>query len=277
MDRLIALKNLNGGKAFEEQTQAALNNVLGVGGLDQNTINQIKQLTQTAQNIINGNNVTGVASTNAGVNRGAYAFQAISQVERRIKEIIRENKISRSNAQRIVKYVGDTLGAASTSLLINPGNFGENILTGIASNIGESVTMAVTNPRLFSRLGQSQGDFWTAFASHVSGGVANEVISEQDITPDMQAGERLRLRRWGNEFKRSPIGAVLKTPAYAISIVSRTLMNSFDAGFNSSILRKRAVTSMYDALVSNGLTAKEAIAAMDQALNIDDKTNRELI
>lgn len=276
MDRLIALKNLNDGKAFQEQTQSALNNVLGVGGLDQNTINQIKQLTQTAQDIINGNNVTGVASTSPTINRGAYAFQALSQVERRIKEIIRENKINRSNAQRIVKYVGDVLGSASTSLLINPGNFGENILTGIASNIGESVTMTFTNPRLFSRLGQSQSDFWAAFASHVSGGVANEVISEQDITPDMQAGERLRLRKWGNEFKRSPIGAILKTPAYAISIVSRSIMNSFDAGFNSAILRKRAVSSIYDALVSNGLTSNEALKAMDQALNIDDATNREL-
>lgn len=273
IDRLIALKNLNSGKAFKEQTQAALNNVLGVGGLDQKIIDQIKSLTQTAQDIIGGNNVTGSASTDQSVNRGAYAFQALSQIERKIKEIIRENKIDKSGAQRIVKYIGDTLGAASTSLLINPGNFGENILTGMASNLGESVTMLFTNPRLFTKLG---GDFWTAFASHVSGGVANEVISEQDITPDIQAGERLRLNKWGNEFKDSPVSAVLKTPAYAISIVSRTIMNSFDAGFNSAILRKKAVTSIYDALVSNGLSPSEAIDAMDKALRIDKKTNDEI-
>lgn len=276
MDRLIALKNLNGGRSFEAQTQSALNNVLGVGELDQNTIDQIKALTQTAQNIINGNNVTGSASANPSINRGAYAFQALSQIERRIKEIIREHKINKSNAQRIVKYIGDNLGAASTSLLINPGNFGENILTGFASNLGESVSMAFTHPKLFTKFG---GDFWTAFASHVSGGVANEVISEQDITPDIQAGERLRASQFLNEFKRGWGGVasgIFKFPAYAISIVSRTIMNSFDAGFNSAILRKKAVTSIYDALVSNGLSPNEALAAMDKALNIDDKTNKEI-
>jgi hypothetical protein len=276
MDRLIALKNLNDGKAFQESTQAALNNVLGVGGLDQKVIDQIKELTQTAQNIIGANNVTGSASNNPTVNRGAYAFQALSQIERRIKEIIRENKISKSTTQQIVKYIGDNLGAASTSLLINPGNFGENILTGIASSIGESVTMAFTNPKLFTKL---NGDFWTAFASHVSGGVANEVISEQDISPDIQAGERLRLRGFVNEFKKgwgSAAGAIVKSPAYAISIVSRTLMNSFDAGFNSSILRKKAVTGIYNALLQNGLTSKEALDAMDVALKVDAKTNSEI-
>lgn len=273
IDRLIALKNLNSGKAFEEQTQLALNNVLGVGGLNQKVIDQIKSFTQTAQDIINGNNVTGSVSNNQSVNRGAYAFQALSHLERGIKEMIREHKISKDNAQLIVKYIGDTLGAASTSLLLNPGNFGENIFTGVGSNIGESVTMLFTNPRLFTKLG---GDFWTAFASHISGGVANEVISEQDITPDIQAGERLRLRKWGNEFRNSPISAILKTPAYAISIVSRTLLNSFDAGFNSAILRKKAVTSIYDALVSNGLSPTEAIAAMDKALHIDKKTNDDI-
>lgn len=276
LDRLIALKNLNSGKSFQESTQSALNNVLGVGGLNQSTIYEIRKLTQATQNIIAGNNVTGSTSDNLMVNRGAYAFQQLSKIERRIKEIIRENKISRSNQQRIVKYISDNLNMASTSLLINPGNFGENIITGFASNLGESVTMAITNPKLFTKLG---GDFWTAFASHFFGGVANEVIVDQEISSDIQSGERLRVRAFLDELSKgwgSAAGAIAKLPAYAVSIVNRTIMNSFDAGFNSSILRKKAVTSMYNALLANGLTPKEALAAMDKALNIDEKTNKEL-
>lgn len=277
LERLAALKNINGGKLFDESTQAALNNIVGVGGLDKNTIDQIKKLTQTYQNIINGNNVTGAASTDQNTNRGAYAFQALSQIERRIKEILRENKVSRSNTQRVVKYIGDTLNAASTSLLINPGNFGENIITGFASNIGETVTMLFAHPKLFSK--STQGDFWSALASHISGGVANEVIAEQELSADVQTGERLRLRQFGNDFKGGPLsmlGAILKVPAYAVSIVSRTIMNSFDAGFNSSVLRKKVVTSMYNALRDQGLSANEALKAMDVALNVSDQVNKEI-
>lgn len=279
LDRLIALKNLNGGKSFQNATQSALNNVVGVGELDQATIDKIKDLTQLWQNIVLGNNVTGVASTNQATNRGAYAFQALSQIDRKIREILRENKVSRSNTQRIVKYIGDTMNAASTSLLINPGNFGENIVTGFASNIGETVTTLFTHPKLFSK-SNTFGDFWVSFGSHVSGGVANEVIAEEDLTADVQTGERLRLRQIGNELKtkgvRGALNVVLKAPAYAVSIVSRTIMNSFDAGFNSAILRKKTVTSIYNALRSQGLSASEALKSMDSALNISDAVNAEL-
>lgn len=276
IQKLIALHDINGGKAFEQSTQYALNKVLGVDNLDQNTINQVKQLAAVAKSIVTQNNVQGSSSTNPGVNRGAYAFQALSQIERRIKEIIRENKIDRSGAQRIVKYVGDVMNAASTSLLLNPGNFGENILTGFGSNLGESVLMGLTNPKLYSKFG---GDFWTAFASHVSGGVANEVIADQDMTADVQTGERLRFRGIAREFNKGFGGiasAIVKSPVYATSIVARTIMNSFDAGFNSAILRKKTTLSMYKALRSQGMSADDAIKAMSTALNVDPATEAQI-
>lgn len=276
IQRLIALKNLNHGKAFEQSTQSALNNVLGVADLDQNTINRIKELTEVAQSIVMTNNVTGSSSNDSGINRGAYAYQALSQIDRKIREIVRENKISRSQRQRIVKYVGDAINAASSSLLLNPGNFGENILTGFASNLGESVLMGFTNPKLYSKFG---GDFWTAFGSHFSGGVSNEVISDQDITADVQSGERLRFSQWGKEFSKGWKGvasALIKSPAYTVAVVNRMIMNSFDAGFNSSILRKKAALSTYRALLGQGLTADEAINTMLASLDIDPKTEQEI-
>ena len=277
MDRLIALKNLNGGKAFNEQTQSALNHIVGVSGLDEKVINQIKELTQAAQDIISGNNVSESTSDDPLKNRGAYAYQALSQVERKIKEIIRSNKMSRSQTQSVVKYISDVLGAASTSLLINPGNFGENIVTGIASNVGETVNMLTTNPKLFKRLSESQSDFWKGWASHASGGVANEVINETDMTSDLQAGERLRVRGLMNDFNNGKyLSALAKAPGYVVSLVSRWIMNSFDAGFNSSMLRKKAVTSIYSALRDQGYTSKETLDLMDSALKVDEATNKEL-
>lgn len=277
MDRLIALNNLNGGKAFEESTQTALNNVLGVSGLDQQTINEIQRLTEASESIVRINPTDDSTSDDPKVNRGAYAFQAKSQIERRIKEIIRENKIDRSTSQRIVKYIGDIMNASSTSLLINPGNFGENILTAFGTNIGESLNMLFTHPKLFTKFG---GDFWTAFGSHISGGVANEVIADQDITSDVQTGERLRFRSIAKEFENKgwvgALSVLLKLPAYSVSIVARTIMNSVDAGFNSSILRKKAVTSMYKALISQGMTSNEVLDAMSAVLKTPKATSNEI-
>lgn len=277
IQRLIALNDLNGGKAFDSSTQYALNKVVGVGNLDQKTIDQLQTLAQLAKNIISGNNVNGSSSPDGSINRGAYAFQALQQVQRRIQEIIRENKIDKALSQRIIKYVSDVMTSASTSLLINPGNFGENIVTGFASNIGESVLMAVTHPQLFTKMG---GDFWTGFASHVSGGSANDVIAEQDITPDVQTGERLRFRsiaqEWKNKSWRAIPSVLFKSPAYVINIASRTFMNSFDAAFNSTILRKKISTTIYDSLRAQGMSSDEAIDAMNTALRLTDVQKGEI-
>lgn len=277
MARLIALKNLNHGRSFEKGTESALNNVLGVGDVDQKVIDSIKTLVEAADNIMNGNNVDGKASEDIVTNRGAYAYQALSQIERKIKEIIRENRISKSQTQRIVKYIGDTMGAASTSLLINPKNFLENIITGISSNVAESFLLLATNPKLFGQLGGAQKNFWTAFASHASGGVANEVINETDLSTDLQAGERLRLNSAKSELKQGrALSFLAKVPAYAASIFSRTFMNSVDAGFNSALLRKKLVGSVYNALKEQGFSGSETINLMDDALNVSDEDNAEL-
>lgn len=280
MDRLIAINNINGGDLFNEQKQFAINDIVGVSGLNQNVLNQIKQLVQAAHQIRLGNNVPLNPNTsgNPVKSRGAYAFQVLSQIERKIREIVRVNKIDRSTAQGIVKYIGDVFGAASTSLLINPGNVGENIVTGLASNIAESINILTTKPALLKRLFKD-GNFWSAWASHVTGGVANEVIVDADISSDLQAGERLRLNNWRRELaklKSGDISAILKTPAYAISIFSRSIMNSFDAGFNSSLMRKKAMLSVYNSLRAQGMSGDETLSVMDQALNITPKVNAEL-
>lgn len=276
MQKFIALKNLNAGKAFDNETSSALNNLLGVSDLDQKVIDQLRDLAEATDNIMKGQNVTGSVSNDAFKNRGAYAYQALSQIERRIKEIVRENNISKSKMQWVVKNMADYLSAASTSLLLNPGNFGENILTGFATNVSESISLLLTNKKLFSKVGQAQKDFWTAFASHVSGGVANEIVNEAELSSDIQAGERLRVSAFWKEFKKNPLGAVLKFPAYGYSVVSRTIMNSFDVGFNSAILRKKAISSIYNSLKAQGFTGNEVLKMMDDALNVDSSINEEL-
>lgn len=285
LEKLIALKNLNNGRAFQKETQTALNKVLGVSNLDQDTINKIEDLVAVIQSIKSGNNVDDSTSADPAVNRGAWAFQMLSQLERRIKEIIHAYKISAdpAQAQRVVKYTSDLMNAASASLLENPVNILENVTTSFGSNLAESVLMAVTHRKLFRKvIGTSQGDFWRGFASHLFGGVANEVIAEgeSNLDTDLPVGERLRASALIKEFQGASIGSfigtMLKIPSYAASIAARAVMNDVDAGFNSAIWRKKAAQSIFTALKAQGFTTDKVYEIMDKAFNLDAKSNKEL-
>lgn len=281
LDRLIALSNINNGIAFKEETQQALNKVVGLSGIDQNALNQLQQLTQLAQTVMNGNNVTGSTNPNPDVNRGAYAFTALTEIDRKIKEVLREYKIDKSQQQRIVKYLADTMGGGTVSLLLNPNNIIENVFTQFATNIAESVNLMFTNPKLFAKtFGKLQGDFWTQWLNYAQGGASNEITNESDLSADLQSSERLRVRGLINEFDGGFLkglgSAIFKTPAYVVSILSRTIMNSFDAATTTSLMRKRMIQTVYSSLINQGNSPAEVLALMDKAYNIPQNIQTEI-
>lgn len=281
LDRLIALNNINNGSAFNEETQQALNKVVGLSGIDQNALNQLQQLTQLAQTVMNGNNVTGSTSANPKINRGAYAYTALTEIDRKIKEVLREYKIDKSGQQRIAKYLSDLMGGGTVSLLLNPNNIIENVFTQFATNIAESVNLMFTNPKLFFKtFGKLQGDFWTQWTNYAQGGASNEITNESDLSADLQSSERLRVRGLINEFDGGFLkglgSAIAKFPAYAVSIFSRTIMNSFDAATTTSLMRKRMIQSVYKGLIEQGNTAEQALQLMDKAYNIPSNIKAEI-
>jgi len=281
LDRLIALNNINNGAAFNAETQQALNKVVGLSGIDQNALNQLQQLTQLAQTVINGNNVTGSTNPNPGVNRAAYAFTALTEIDRKIKEVLREYKIDKSQQQRIVKYLADTMGGGTVSLLLNPNNIIENVFTQFATNLAESVNLMFTNPKLFFKtFGKLQGDFWTQWVNYAQGGASNEITNESDLSADLQSSERLRVRGFINEFDGGFLkgigSAILKTPAYVVSLFSRMIMNSFDAATTTSLMRKKMVQTVYKGLIDQGNTPQQALQLMDKAYNIPQSIQSEI-
>lgn len=281
LDRLIALNNINNGSAFNEETQQALNKIVGLSGIDQNALNKLQQLTQLAQTVMNGNNVTGSTNTNPSINRGAYAFTALTEIDRKIKEVLREYKIDKSGQQRIVKYLADIMGGGTVSLLLNPNNAIENVFTQFATNIGESFNLIFTNPKLFFKtFGTLQGDFWTQWTNYAQGGASNEITNESDLSSDLQSSERLRVRGLINEFDGGFLkgigSAILKTPAYIVSIISRTTMNSFDAATTTSLMRKRMIQTTYSSLINQGNSPDQVLALMDKAYNIPANIKTEI-
>ncbi|HCU06583.1 MAG TPA: hypothetical protein DIC42_03265 [Holosporales bacterium] len=281
LDRLIALNNINNGTAFNEETQQALNKVVGVSGLDQQALSQIQQLVQLAQTVMNGNNVTGSTNPNPAINRGAYAFTALTEIDRKIKEVLREYKIDKSGQQRIAKYLADIMGGGTVSLLLNPNNIIENIFTQFATNIAESFNLMFTNPKLFAKtFGKLQGDFWTQWVNYAQGGASNEVTNESDLSSDLQSSERLRVRGLINEFDGGFLkglgSAVLKFPAYVVSLASRTIMNSFDAATTTSLMRKRMIGTVYNSLINQGNSPDQALQLMDKAYNIPANIKTEI-
>lgn len=281
LDRLIALNNINNGVAFKEETQQALNKVVGLSGIDQKALNKLQQLTQLAQNVINGNNVTGSTNPNPGVNRAAYAYTALTEIDRKIKEVLREYKIDKSAQQRIAKYLSDIMGGGTVSLLLNPNNIIENIATQFATNVAESVNLMFTNPKLFFKtFGKLQGDFWTQWVNYAQGGASNEITNESDLSADLQSSERLRVRGLINEFDggflKGLSSAIAKAPAYVVSILSRTIMNSFDAATTTSLMRKRMIQTTYSSLINQGNSPEQALALMDKAYDIPANIKAEI-
>jgi hypothetical protein len=280
IERLIALDTINKGNAFNAETQHAVNKVVGVSDLSQSVLDQIRQLTKTAQQIINY--TTGAAPNGNGqmVNRGAYAFQAMAEIDRKIKTILREHAISKSNQQMIAKYLADIMGGGTVSLLLNPNNAIENVATQIGTNIAESFNLLVTDRKLYRQtFGKFNGAFWKAWWNYASGGASNELANEGELTNELQSSERLRAKAWIKEFKSGPkgvAGAILKSPAYAVSIVSRFLMNSFDAATTVSLMRKRMLQSTYQALIEQGRTPAEVRGMLLQAIELPQSVQQEI-
>ena len=281
LDRLIALNNINGGNSFKEETQQALNKVVGLSGIDQEALTKIQQLAQLAQTVMNGNNVTGSTNPNPGVNRGAYAFTALTEIDRKIKEVLRQYKIDKSGQQRVAKYLADLMGGGTVSLLLNPNNIVENVFTQFATNIAESVNLMFTNPVLFWKTFRNlQGDFWTQWMNYAQGGASNEITNESDLSADLQSSERLRVRGLINEFDDGFLkglgSAIAKTPAYVVSLFSRIIMNSFDAATTTSLMRKRMIQTVYKGLIDQGNSPEQALQLMDKAYNIPANIQKEI-
>lgn len=274
LERLIALDKLNSSKAFNNETQQALNKVVGVNGLNQAVLDKIQALSKLANSILSGNIVTGSTNANPDVNRAAYAYTALTEIDRKIKEILRQHKVDNSSQQKIVKYLSDLMGGGTVSLLLNINNALENINTQLFTNIGETVSMAVTNPKLFAKtFGGLQGEFWGQWLNYAQGGASNEIANESDISADIQSSERLRVRALINEVKEKGVlkglGSIaLKSPQYVVSILSRVLMNSFDAATTTSLMRKRMIQSTYSSLIALGNSPQDVMNLMDQALKI---------
>lgn len=274
LERLVALDKLNSSKAFNEETQQALNKVVGVSGLNQNVLDQIQTLSKAANKILSGNIVTGSTGANPDINRGAYAFTALVEIDRKIKEILRQHKIDNSQQQRVVKYLSDLMGGGTVSLLLNINNAIENITTQLFTNIGESVNMLFANPALAAKtFGKLQGEFWGQWYNYARGGASNEIANESDLSSDIQSSERLRVRGIMNEIKDKGIvkglgSVILKSPQYVVGIFSRVLMNSFDAATTTSLMRKRMIQGTYSSLIAQGKSSKEVMQIMDKAFNI---------
>lgn len=281
IERLIALDKLNSSKAFNFETQQAVNKVVGVSGLNQEVLNKLQALAKAGNSILTGSVVTGSTSANPEVNRGAYAYTALAEVDRKIKEILREFKINNDGQQKAVKYIADVMGGGTVSLLLNINNAIENVNTQLFTNIAESVNMAFTNPKLFAKtFGRLQGEFWGQWMNYANGGAGNEITNESDLNSDIQSSERLRIRGAMNEIKDNGLkglGSVIaKSPQYAVSIFSRVFMNSFDAATTTSLMRKRMIQSTYKALIDQGKSSSEVMKIMDQAFKIPDTIDKQI-
>lgn len=272
MEKFIALSSINNGNAFNEQTQHALNKLIGVDGMTQDTLDKLNGISRIA------NSITNMPATINGIeiNRGKYAFQLMAQLNRLIKEVIREHKGDKVMTQKIVNYLVDSMNTLTGSKLINPKNWVENIGTNMANSIAESIRLLMTSPSIWkSNLKGSRKTFWDSIGSQAGGGSAMDIVLSEDMGITIPTGERIRPSNF-RKFKTNPLGVLAESPHILWNSFNRVLMNSIDFAYMETMYRKHLLMSTYDALINSGTTKKEAIKLITDSLNVSD-ADMELI
>jgi hypothetical protein len=282
LERIIALKKINQGRSFDKQTSQAINKVAGVDEITQEVLDEIEGLAELASQV-KGLIVSNSTSPNMSVNAGAFAFEILAQMDRKVKELLRKSMIDRSSAQRIAKVYSDAITTASSTLLINPKNFSENPITAGGTNIANTLTL-LSNPSLFRLVvGKSPKPYLTAWLSYAEGGANTRIVNETDYENDLPVGERKRLREI-LDSRTSPMPVYRKAakmlsalPITVPNVVMRVLFGAFDAMFNSAVTNKNMAMSTYHALINMGYSKKEAIDFLDKNVyNLTDAQVAEL-
>ena len=283
LQRVVALTQLNNGKAFNQSTQQAINKLSGVDELDQQTLNRLKNVSQIVQNVLSGSLLSQSSSTNPKISRAAYALQALSQLEREIKLILRESKMDRSGLVKTLSFMSDNISTATLTLLINPNNAMENITTAWASSSLEGLMQYIIMPKLAMKSQKSNSKiFGASFLSHVMGGSHTSTMTEEDLSIDIPLGEVYTLQnasrnvRLANNKVLQLTKEIAKSPMYIANLFNRVALNSFDASFNSVLMKRQMMGNFYSFLKENGYTKDEALGIIDEALNISEDVQQEI-
>ena len=283
LQRVVALTQLNNAKAFEKSTQQAINKISGVDDIDQKTLNRLKIIADVISNLIGQNSLSPLSTTNPKISRSAYALQALSQLDREMKMIIREAKMDKSSLKKTLGFINDYISTATVTLLVNPNNTRENVTTALATSFTEAMTQYIKNPRLAVKTqGGNFKVFWSAFISHIMGGSHTSTMTDDDMSIDLPQGEIYTIKNIGRnvslaENKTLAISKeIVKTPIYFFQFLNRSILNSFDAAFNSVLMRRQMMGTMYSTLRENGYSNAESMEIMDEAIEITPEIRQEI-
>ena len=283
LQRVVALTQLNNAKAFDKSTQQAINKLAGVDELDQQTLNRLKNISGIVQNVLSGSILSQSSSINPKISRAAYALQALSQLEREIKLILRESKMDRSGLVKALSFMSDNISTATLTLLLNPNNTMENITTAWASSALEGLMQFIFMPKQALKSQKSNSKiFGASFLSHVMGGSHTSTMTEEDLSIDIPLGEVYTLQNASRNIRLADnkvaqlIKEIAKSPMYLGQLFNRIALNSFDASFNSVLIKRQMMGNFYSFLKENGYTKEKALEIIDEALNIPESVQSEI-
>jgi len=229
INKLASLSQINNGIAFNQSTQQALTKIVGVPDISQEILNKIEELSQLSQSIISNPDTI-------------FAQQALAQIDRKIRELTFEIKLN-SNYVKGLQRSEDIMSALKSTLLLNPANVSENILTNIASLGNEFLRIMLNSPSGTKRkiAKQAFGMFMNAFASHVSGGSHENVVNDYDKIKELSSGERFR-------FTASDKNLDKNTALKLAHTAMRVIMNGFDVATMETLMQLQTINSLNSAL-----------------------------
>jgi hypothetical protein len=240
--RLAELNNLG---IFESSHDKALYNLLGVGELQQEDIQDLKQISQAASNLYR----------EIDKNYGSEVFvsREFQALQRSIDSIIARNINNKTKLLKALSIIKNFFDVYLTGLLAGPLTIMENLWSGIKEVLVPTIMGAGLNK-------QDAQMYWRMLADVTSRGQSfGEEIGSF-------APRELYVNSLQWKWKDSTIKEKGNSLLFALTIPARVGLLGFDSANKVTITNKTFKNAIYKALTQQGMSKEDAKNFMNEAL-----------
>ena len=259
IDRLGLLMDIQGGKAFGNDTNDALLKVLQVPELSQETIKKVAELNKQLSSMMGNTNIS-----------PSKSLRQSAKIQAQINLLVERNITNKPFLFRLFNLINAYSKVAYTSLLLSTVGIVENVITAQFTN-------AVTGTRLAAKGGATLrstidlvgGFFIDAFSGALNGGGQSAYNNDIKFRNILSSSERYNIANLIYEFKNGNVGNGIEQLFGIIPTLVTTASNIFlasmDAGFTQASQTRHFKLQMYNKI--KDLTSKEEAIKVLKGLN----------
>ena len=232
------------GRAFDEQTSAALLELLEVSELDQKSIDEVKKLTEVLKLAEQGN-----------VSPSTLIYTA-NKIQTSIQRITNKNIRNKTFLSRLFHLLGAYPKGLISTLLYNPIGISENISTGQGQST--LLTSRLLSLGVKKEAIEDAKTFWRGMLTGAFGGGEANLLTDNTIRNNIPSSDVYNLVQFGKSFYdllQNPsnkkawgnlIEQIAASPISLLNSIGKLVLASFDSGYMATNIYKNFQLSMYN-------------------------------